>query len=219
VSKSTFQGYIYFAVLVCLFSVLSCSAIAQSEKQNPAKPDSAKKSIGLIIKVDPFWPLLGFLINEDEDFYSATLEKRISSHLSVQLTFTLNHFVNNINGVSYYDPNYTHNTYIFSPQLKYYFFNKGEQMGFYLGVFAQFWQEREVQSGNVLSYIHYTNTYGGGCMIGTQLYASSKISFEFLFGMGPQFYSITNRNQQLYPTNDSGLFLVGLANINIGYRF
>ena len=207
--------------LTLILLLLSLSVFAQ-------KPDGTKKQLGLVIKGDILMPILlisnanVFIFNNN--YCSFTLEKLLKKRRSIQLTF----FEDWGQWGNPPIPYYIFNKWALLPEYKFFVSKKKAHTGYYVGVWGQFMNDKEINQRNNIIENYKTVYLGGGISTGVQFYIFKRITIDALIGFGvlkPIYYYDTRWNvngivQQLTFQKDyyTSQFNPRLA-INIGYKF
>jgi len=226
--KNTFRNILLIFIGLVIFP----SAHAQS--------DTAKK-LGLVVKVDILDPVRDvfdiivipnqlheiYNISPDPYFkrqiFSVSAEKFIGQNTSAQLTsyfgyesepgnFSQFHFYHHIVGIM--------------PEAKYYFSKTKQHNGLYTGAYLIYEHDLSVEINPAAfppigTINNNYNFYGGGVLGGFQYYLIKKIAIEFQLGVG--LADIVRAggmpNIPVVLDYNTGINLIGSANINLGYKF
>ncbi len=202
-------------LFVALYFTLSIfNGVAQ--RQN----DSAKKSIGLIIKVDLFNPATGLFGNLP--VYDFSIEKFTGKHTSIQLTGFYDSFHDANNGVGY---PVGQQEYIIATEVKYFLSKRKTHKGIYVGflglydhihIISYYWSSGYTGEGN-----GYNNFYGPGVLAGVQYYIFKRIDVDLLIGLskGLNYIYWTDTHNNIISSDTHQFTFDGIANLNIGYKF
>lgn len=188
------------------------------------KPDSLK--LNLVVKTDIVVPLVTAIQSAANAnvyaFYSLTIEKFIKKKHTVQLTFMQNwstNFFSNNNGT-----NYRFNAWSFAPQYKFFFFKRKPQTGLYMGAYARYLYDNEVNYTNrPQDYLYTTtssfkqNSIGAGITAGVQFYLlKRRLVMDIMLGLG---FLKPISHTQFFATDGQAAIKAQLQAINIGYKF
>jgi len=200
-------------ITVSIVMAALTTATAQEQGYVKQKRDSIKR-IGLVVKADPFFPIVTLMLgNSEQKIYSVTVEKFLEGHFSFQLNGMLLHY-----GQS---PAENNNSYMLSPQLKYYFSKTGRHVGLFVGAFTQLEQQEQIYISSAENDRLYANSFGGGIMAGIQYFISKRFVIESLIGIGEakQYgYGYVN-GQSSAKYSYQGYVPTDLLDVNIGYEF